>query len=190
MAEQNQSKNLNVDGYSFLNEEDARRAESEKKRIKLIEEKLDYSNPETILVIYKKAIQERVFKTPIGVAYLRKLQMFLVKSGIDTNEIPMIPIYVTFESTLYKKPVPTRPRVQLEKKEESKPQALPLSIIINIALVISIIAMFVITLNSNQPNILNYERVLTDRYAGWEQELTEREQVIKEQERRLSIENE
>lgn len=189
MAEHKQSENLNVDGYSFMNEEDAKRAESERKRIKLIEEKMDYSKPETILAIYKKAIQERIFKTPIGVAYLRKLQMFLVKSGIDINEIPMIPIYVTYESTLDKQPVSTRPRVQIPKKEERKSQALPLSIIINVALVLAVIAMFVISLKSNQPNILNYERVITDRYAGWEQELTEREQVVREKERQLSIEN-
>jgi hypothetical protein len=48
--------------------------------------------------------------------------------------------------------------------------------------------MFVIAINSNQPNILNYQRVLQNRYAGWEQELTDREQAIRDKERELNIE--
>jgi hypothetical protein len=50
------------------------------------------------------------------------------------------------------------------------------------------IAMFSIALNANQPNILNYEKVLTNNYASWEQELTEREQAVKEKERQLNME--
>ena len=48
---------------------------------------------------------------------------------------------------------------------------------------------FVITLNSDQPNILNYERNLQNKYASWEQELTQREQTVREKERELHIEN-
>ena len=55
---------------------------------------------------------------------------------------------------------------------------------------IAIIAMFTITLESDNPNVLNYERALTDRYASWEQELTEREQAVRQRERELQIEEE
>ena len=57
-----------------------------------------------------------------------------------------------------------------------------MSIILNLLLVAAVIAMFVITLKSDHPNILNYERTLQDRYASWEQELTEREAVLREKE--------
>ena len=66
----------------------------------------------------------------------------------------------------------------------------PLSIILNVLLMIAIIAMFTITLESDNPNVLNYERALTDRYASWEQELTEREQAVRQRERELQIEEE
>ena len=59
----------------------------------------------------------------------------------------------------------------------------------NIVMIVAIIAMFVITLNSDQPNILNYERNLQNKYASWEQELTQREQTVREKERELHIEN-
>ena len=43
---------------------------------------------------------------------------------------------------------------------------------------------------SEQPNVINYERAITSKYASWEQELTDREQVIREKERELKIEQE
>ena len=43
-------------------------------------------------------------------------------------------------------------------------------------------------ISGKNANILNYEKVLTNRYAGWEQELTEREAAIREKERALHLE--
>ena len=45
--------------------------------------------------------------------------------------------------------------------------------------------MFLITLKSDNPNILNYKQVLTNQYASWEQNLTERENRIREKEQEL-----
>ena len=74
--------------------------------------------------------------------------------------------------------------------EENKNTTFRLSLIMNIVMVIAIIAMFIITLNSDQPNVLNYERNLQNKYATWEQELTQREQTVREKERELHIETE
>ena len=38
---------------------------------------------------------------------------------------------------------------------------------------------------SDNPNILNYKQVLTNQYASWEQNLTERENRIREKEQEL-----
>ena len=59
--------------------------------------------------------------------------------------------------------------------------------ILNVMLAAAILCMFYISYSSEQPNILNYERALIDRYAYWEQQLTEREQVIREVEKNLQI---
>ena len=74
-------------------------------------------------------------------------------------------------------------------EDGGKKAGIRLSVIMNIVMIVAIIAMFVITLNSDQPNILNYERNLQDKYASWEQELTRREQTVRERERELHIEN-
>ncbi len=48
-----------------------------------------------------------------------------------------------------------------------------------------LIAMFVVALNADNPNILNYKSALENRYAEWEQELKEREAAVKLKEREL-----
>ena len=53
-----------------------------------------------------------------------------------------------------------------------------------------VFAMFVITLQSDNPNILNYRQAITNEYASWEQELTERENKVREKEQKLGMEAE
>ena len=77
-----------------------------------------------------------------------------------------------------------------EQEMGAKKSQLFISVILNILLVIAMIAMFIISLNSDSPNIINYKRAITDQYATWEQELTERESVIREKERELMTEGE
>jgi len=179
---------LTVEGFTFYTEHDALLALQEQKKIEYLEKKMDYNNPESVLQIYKKAVQERVFKTPVGLFYLEKLQKFLQEQqGLAGRNIPPIPLFVIFDRSVRENAAVTRSRIEPSKKNQKKTSALPLSIFMNVALVIAIIAMFVITLNSAQPNILNYEKALTNRYAGWEQQLTEREQIIREKERELKL---
>ena len=61
------------------------------------------------------------------------------------------------------------------------------SLILNVLLVIAICAMFAISLKSDNPNILNYKKNLTNQYAAWEQQLTERENAVREKEKELQF---
>ena len=78
----------------------------------------------------------------------------------------------------------------LTKKQEKKKEHvgfLFISVVLNIGLIIAVIIMFWIATNTDNPNILNYETVLTNKYATWEQELTEREAAVRQAERELSL---
>ena len=187
MEEQMQTIGVVANGYAFLNEEDARKALSEEKRILQLEEKLDYTRPESILLIYKKAIQERVFKTPVGIQYLKKMQSYLLgRPEIDKAKVPPIPIYTSFESGFRETPSPAKARVQ-PSAPSKKVQLLPFSIILNVALIAAVFAMFFIALDSEHPNLINYENTLVNKYAQWEQELTKREQTVRDRERELML---
>ena len=50
-----------------------------------------------------------------------------------------------------------------------------------------IITLFIITINGKNPNIINYENALIDKYASWEQELSDRETVIRQKEQELGL---
>ena len=179
-----------VDGFSFYTAQDAELALQEQKKIAYLEAHMDYHNPESILKIYQKALRERIFKTPLGVMYLKQLQQFLEQQeNINPEEIPPIALYAIYDEQIRKNATPARQRVQPPDKKE-KSNALTISVTLNVALVIAIIAMFVITLNSGQPNILNYEKNLVNKYAAWEQELTEREQAVREKELELHLQEE
>ena len=54
-------------------------------------------------------------------------------------------------------------------------------------LAVMVVIMFLISLTGKNENILNYKNVITNRYAEWEQELTEREAVIRQKETELEI---
>ncbi len=178
-----------AEGYSFYTEKDAALAENERRKVEYLEARLDYNQPESILRIYKKAIEDRVFKSPVGLLFLKNLQVYLLNQPeINHEDVDVIPLYVSFEGEFRETPNPARSRVKPEEpKPAKKSKALPISIILNIGLVVAVIAMFAVALNADQPNILNYENAILNKYASWEQELTEREQEIRQKELELQL---
>ena len=66
-----------VDGFQFGTQQDAELAQNEKVRIERLEEKLDYENNEMVHAVYKKAVNNRVFRTPVGYDFLKRLQRIL-----------------------------------------------------------------------------------------------------------------
>ncbi len=181
---------LSVGGYLFYTERDAQVAWEEERKIEYLEAHIDYSSPESIRYVYEHTIQERLFKTPVGLRYLQKLRDFLLaQPGADPENIMDIPLYIVFDRELREHGNPARERVAPSKKKDRDKEKtrFTLSVVLNVLLVGAIIAMFFISYVSEQPNIINYERALTSRYASWEQDLTEREQVIREKELELKI---
>ncbi len=192
MDTEQQGKNqkiISAEGYVFFSEKDAELAKTERKKADYLESHMDYTRPETILKIYRRTIEERIFKTPVGIGYLKKLQDYLLTEGhFKEDQIPPIPLYQYFDKEVRTQTAPAKRRVvQSPPKPEKKNSVLPVSIMLNIMLVIAILAMFVISFNADQPNVFNYERALQDRYSTWEQQLMEREQTVREKELELHI---
>ena len=178
-----------VSGFAFYSEKDAGLAEQERQKIAYLDKRIDHADIQSVLAIYKKALEDRVFRTPVGLEYLRELQGELRAREEELGEeVPPIPLWTNF-ADVRTKTSPARRRIQPMPEDGGKKAGLCLSVIMNIVMIVAIIAMFVITLNSDQPNILNYERNLQNKYASWEQELTQREQTVREKERELHIEN-
>lgn len=183
---------MEAGGFSFFTDSDARLAEAEQRKIEYLEARIDYTRPESILHVYDKAIDEQLFKTPVGLMYLKKLQDFLLNQPkIDPGRVKTIPLYDTFEDSRKQRRQANEAAAieRVAARKEAAAVRFQISVILNVLLVLAICAMFLIMLNSDQPNILNYERAITDRYSYWDQELTAREQAIREKERELDMDS-
>ena len=171
-----------VNGFLFREEELAEKAKREYEGIKYIRSKTNMDNPELVKQVYEKILEQKLFETPVGIGYLRELQEYLLAfPGIQKEEVKPIPI----EEIICQEFVPAR---EARRKQEQPDKRLRTSIAGNIILVLVVILMFVITLTSKHPNILNYEEMLLNKYAGWEEELSEREKQVQKLEWELGIE--
>ena len=188
IMEEKDTRGMEAEGYLFVNATDAALAEKERKQIEYLEKKLDYQKPEQILVILQKLIEERTFKTPVGMMYLKRLQDYL-KNHIagDKERIPSIPVdYICDKSGLSTRVELKTVRAATKRREEIKKSNHKISIILNVILIIGMLVMFWMATQSETLNMINYKNALENRYAEWEQELTEREQAIREKEKSLN----
>lgn len=181
-------KNQSVNGYCFATVEDAELAMQEKEKAAYLERHMDYRMPCNVLAIYRKAIENRTFRTPVGMEYLKKLQNYLEKSVVR-DEVPDIPVYENYVLPREKQPMEARRRVRFDPTKEIR-KKYKMSLLWNVILVFLIVAMFVITIKGENANILNYKNAVTNEYAAWEQELSEREDVVRQKEKELGINGE
>lgn len=172
-----------VDGYSFTDEDMAKQARKESEGIKYVKARTDMSKPDLVFNVYHRLLSQKMFQTPIGYAYLKELQEYLkTMPGIHSEDIKPIPV----ASTLVirdTRGITERWTRRLEKEQNK----LRISIVANFAFVVSIFIMFLIASTSGQTTILNYEKKIQDRYAKWEQDLTQREKAIREEEQELEL---
>lgn len=172
-----------VGGFVFGTQQEADLARKDEEKITFLESRMDYTKLETVRVIYQKAIENRIFETPVGYSYLLGIYNMLKGQGMED-----------LEAVVLNAPLPRAREEQkpLKKIEPSKVREVKVklyaSLTLNLILAGIVTAMFVIALKGSNPNILNYENALVNKYAAWEQELTERENAIREKERSLMIE--
>ena len=160
-----------------------------------MEKQLDYRRPQLVYTLYVKALEGNVFHTAEGYAYLLRIREYLEQNRANlTGEIPGLPSDLLQDDSELKdtrtrlaelKDVMKRMRTDLKRTRMGR----TISHVVIVFLLIAVIAMMVIAGVSDNPNILNYERVLQDRYAEWEMELKEREQAVREKERALNMES-
>ena len=185
---------LTVNGIRYVSAADATTAREELKKIAYIEGHMNYNNPEEVLAIYDKMITNKLFVTPSGFAFLNRVQDYLREiPSIDHERIRPIETDSLFTQRA-RNEVRAASRVIQEpglKEEYKKAQgSLRISVILNIMLVILVAAMFGIALGSDNPNIINYRNAIENQYSAWEQNLTERENAVREKEKELGMETE
>lgn len=175
-----------VDGYRFTSDEDVKMAQEELQRVNYISEKISKDDPNSILLVYNKAIQNGLFTTPIGIDFLKSIQSYLKKNPhINDEDIMSIPISISYTDALILRQ--NKRYESIDKKEKSYKKEYGFSIALNVILVIMVIAMFIIATTAKTPNMINYKTAILNEYADWEQSLKEREKNVREKEAELQI---
>ena len=190
MNNNDESKNYTVGGYTFKSKEAADEAKNELNAIKYVSAKTDAKDPKQAYLLYNKLLDKELFKTLIGMNYLKELQQFLYMSEeIPNDRIRPIPINYELQEMLDGKREITNNKSLIRKLERARDRYKDMyikSLIVNVALVIVIIIMIVISLTSANPNITNYEKKLQDKYASWQEQLEQKEESLKAREAELN----
>ncbi|MCR4787794.1 MAG: hypothetical protein K5888_04335 [Lachnospiraceae bacterium] len=182
---------LIVGGYFFGSFDDAKLAQKELKNAKYLDERTSAMRPSQMKSVYDKMIDEKVFATPVGWEYLKYLRTKVIEAGVDENDLRPIPLYINFGAQKEDLLDKNRDHIAREhirpsrRKKASIKDFLRISIIANVFLVVLVVLMFLITIKSDNPNILNYKEAIINEYASWEEELNAREADLKEREKAL-----
>lgn len=188
-TEKSENKNYTVGGYTFKSKEAADEAKNELNAIKYVSSKTDTKDPKQVYLLYNKLLDKELFKTLIGMNYLKELQQFLYMSEeIPNDRIRPIPINYELKEVLDGKREITNNKSLIRRLERARDRYKDMyikSLIINVVLVVVIIIMIVISLTSSNPNIINYERKLQDKYAVWQEQLEQQEESLKAREAEL-----
>lgn len=192
-------------GFSFADEGQARQAQKETEAVEYIRERMDLNQPDVVRQMYGQLVEEKIFATPVGYAYLKELRDYLLEIPYTLEEnIPAIPVELKLpgEGGVAKEaeePKEVEPSEQTEnsgekhrgKRQDGHRQVRSYQkkcrtlLMVNLLLVVLVIAMFAITMTSGNTTILNYETDIINKYEQWEQELEEREAELDAREAQL-----
>ena len=175
-----------VGGFIFGTAADADLAREELARIEYLDANMNYANTSKVLQLYDKALDTKMFHTPVGWRYLDKLKGILLDSGYIEEEIRPVPLYNVFARSEEDHSVLERIR-PVKKKADPYKRKYALTLMIAGILLITVIAMFVIALTSETPNMINYRNAIVNEYAAWEQDIKDREDAVRMKERELDI---
>lgn len=191
-----------VEGYRFYSKDEAEMASRELAKIKVLDEKLDAENYDAVKALYLKALNQQSFATQIGFDYLRNMQRYLISKKIlkpEENPLPVCyskmmqeeeVLHMKEEYQAFEKELREETEKQIDKEKELTDKARSKCrtfMILTGVLAVMVVGMFLISVTGKNENILNYKNVIINRYAEWEQDLTEREAVIRQKEAELEI---
>ena len=180
-----------VDGFVFSSEEEYRDALKEEKAVAYLKKQMSGKDGKSILKIYNQLLEQNVFHTEVGYAFLHDVNLALHRqTKIAESVILPIPVDRKTVKEVQKvteeaKEKPPKVIVKTINSNATK-QVKQLRIVIAV-LALVIVGMFAITLTSRTPTIIDYETKLQNKYAAWEQQLTQREAQIKEKEAQLNL---
>ncbi len=188
-----------IDGFAYTSRERAKQAKKEKDGIRYIREKTDLSDPDVVLRLYNKLLDEKLFETEVGISFLQELRQELILTPyIMNDEIRPIPAKEDVREEHEREEERERQRIKERAERTRREEVLQneanrnykkkfqIATFFCVVLAAAIVGIFVITFVSGKSaTILNYEEEVINKYESWEAELNERERALTERENLL-----
>lgn len=187
-----------VAGFAFTDEQTMEKALKEVEGIRYIKNGTDASSPQVIFQVYCQIIEQQIFETPIGYAFLYEMQDYLrANPSINNEDIPAIPVVPGrvqhSKSKMQEEQPKEQPKAKTKVKVVQKNQTRNVdyktrfwtTFSVSAILLLIVIGMFAVTATSDNINILNYENALIEKYEVWETKLNEKEERLRERENAL-----
>lgn len=159
----------NYKGFSFDTREELELAKKEDEAIEYLKAKTNTNDPEVVLKLYNKLLDRNMFVTPVGTKFLLDMKKYILESGIID------------ESRLKRIPADQKRRPETKKTKENKliKENIYLKITVFIMSLL-IIAMFIIALTGKMsPAASVYEMQIRDKYAKWAEQLSDKEEELR-----------
>ena len=174
--------------FEFQTEQAYQEAKKEVEVIAYLRQKTNLGNPNTALQLYEKLIARGTLTTPVGLAFLKELRDSVIRVGlVDEKGVPPlpklkqeVPIKKTSLEKNKKETISTKEKIsaveqKMLNKYQKRAKTMTLTVVM---LTIVIIAFFCIELTGQDSPFQNYEMEVLNKYAGWADDLTQKEQDL------------
>ena len=126
-----------------MSEQDAQKAAMDQSKIKLLEARAKVSRPNDIKAVYEKAIENKIFKTPIGWNYLIAMREKLLMSGFTEEDLIPIPLGISMTRHSAIENLAVKQRIKVEKPKEKAQFSRIFPIVLDVILAILVVVMFI-----------------------------------------------
>ncbi len=166
-------KTYTYQGFTFRSEAELAEAKKEAEVVAYIRGQADLSNVKTVVKLYNRLIEKETLTTELGITFLKELRSRALDSGV-VAESSLEPLPTV------EKQKPEPPKVMSKDRklmELYRERSRNLSIVVAILCVV-IVILFAIRLFGTASPFTDYEQKVLNEYAGWKEELTEKEEAL------------
>lgn len=174
-------KTYTYQGFTFGSEAELAEAKKEAEVVAYIRSQADLGNVKTVVKLYNRLVEKGTLVTTLGIAFLQELRSRAMESGLVTeSSLKELPEPVKSEKLKAEKKVSKDRKLMEYYKEKSK--RLTFAIVV---LCIVIVILFAIRLFGTASPFTDYEQKVLNEYAGFKEELTEKEEQLHQWENTL-----
>lgn len=171
-------------GFTFSSQKELEEAKKEAEVVDYIRSKADLTNMKTVVKLYNRLVEKGTLVTELGVGFLKELRSRALESGVVAeNSLAALPV------TAKKAVTPAGKTREQKLLELYKGRVKTLSFVVAVLCAV-IVLLFAIRLFGTASPFTDYEKKVVDEYAGWKEELTEKEEWLHTWEEELTTKEE